>query len=294
MQDDRAIPTRRRHDSGLSTPATFLVALLALAAVVGGLHFLPAQSGTPAYAEGPTPTAEPTPYLEPVPNPPDPPLTNTSKLTAAEVRYVEDWLFYYVNQERIRRGIDPLVRHDGLDLIARNRSYDMGVRGYFSHYDPDGGFANKNEFEKADYDACHKYGENISAREYGKNSSDSDTPKTKGQIARDITRGLMYSTPHRRAILDVEYEVIGFGIYAEEGQLYSTMVFCDTGTVHGSRYYEKRVEPAVRHPEWLPKETREVIQYDYDTDGTEKAITPPWLENTDTLTPIGNQTRDTE
>lgn len=134
---DEVAPDRDRRATGLSTPATFLLAGLALCAVVAGLHYLRAQSGTPAYAEGVTPTAEPTPYLEPVPDPPDPPLTNTSKLTAEEVRYVEDWLFYYVNQERIRRGIDPLVRHDGLDLIARNRSYDMGVRNYFGHEDPD-------------------------------------------------------------------------------------------------------------------------------------------------------------
>jgi hypothetical protein len=166
----------------------------------------------------------------------------------------------------------------------------MGVRGYFGHKDPDGGFANKNEFDRANYDACYKFGENISAREYGKNETDAFVPKTKKQISRDITRGLMYSTPHREAILDTDYEIVGFGIYAEQNRLFSTMVFCDTGDVRGARYYDKRVESAVKHPEWLPEEEREVIQYDYDTDGSESVVEPGWLEYVETMTPIPNTT----
>jgi len=291
VQDDRHIPTRRRQDSGLSTPATFLVALLALAAVVGGLHLLPSQSGTPAYAEGVTPTAEPTPYLEPVPNPPDPPLTNTSKLTAADVRYVEDWLFYYVNQERIRRGIDPLVRHDGLDLIARNRSYDMGVRNNVTHFAPDGELAYSKEFIRADFNACNGYGENIGATKYGINTS-SRYPKTTEQVPREVIRGFMYSTPHRRSILDPYYRSIGLGVYAEHQRVYVTMIYCSIGPERGNRYYDRQVTPAIRHPEWLPKESREVILYDYDPDGTESVDRPGWLSHTKTLTPIPNGTEE--
>lgn len=291
MQDSD-IADRRRRDSGLSTPATFLLALLALGAVVAGLHFLPAQSGSPADAGGVTPTAEPTPYLEPVPNPPNPPLTNTSKLTASEVEYVENWLFYYVNQERIRRGIDPLVRHDGLDFIARNRSYDMGIRDYFGHKDPNGGLAYSNEFDKADFDGCNGYGENIGATRYGIDTTEDRYPKTTEQIPRELARGFMYSTPHREATLATDYEAIGFGAYAEEDRIYVTMVFCNTGIINGSRYYDRRVEPAIRHPEWLPEHTRDFVNYNYDTDGTESATPPGWLDEVETLTPIQNSTSE--
>ncbi|MFC7226988.1 CAP domain-containing protein [Salinirubellus salinus] len=289
MQDDTA-PTRGRSDSGRSTLLTFVVALLALAVVVAGFQFLPARSGTPAYAEGVTPTAEPTPYLEPVPNPPDPPLTNTSKLTAEEVRYVEDWLFYYVNQERIRRGIDPLVRHDGLDLIARNRSYSMGLRDNVTHFSQTGEHSLDVEFRKTRFDSCHYYGENIGATRYGPNLSEQRFPKTVLQIPKEAVRGFMYSTPHREAILEKDFEEVGIGAYAEHNWTYISIVFCNSGDQNGSDYYDRHVEPAIRHPEWLPKETREVILYDYDPDGSESVEPPAWLDYTKTLTPIPNGT----
>jgi hypothetical protein len=203
-------------------------------------------------------------------------------------------LFYYVNQERIRRGIDPLVRHDGLDLIARNRSYDMGVRGYFGHYGTDGKAAIKAEISKADFNSCDGYGENIAATRYGPDSVEPHHPKTAEQIPREMTRGFMYSTPHRRAILDRDYETVGLGAFAERKRIYVTMVFCNSGEVRGSRYYDQQVDPAIRHPEWLPKHTRDFVRYDYDKDGSESVEPPAWLDEVETLTPIPNESEGSQ
>ncbi len=289
MQDSD-IADRRRRDSGLSTPATFLLALLALGAVVAGLHFLPAQSGSPADAGGVTPTAEPTPYLEPVPNPPNPPFSDDPELTAADIRYVQDWTYYYLNQERIRRGMDPLVRHPGLNQVARNRSYDMAVRGYFSHVDPDGGLAIENEFEDAGIDGCAIYAENIGVYKLKPNEQRGDEPKTRKQLSRHIVRGFMYSPPHREAILGLSKQSIGVGIFAGEQSIYVSMAFCSANHIRGSVHYNRRVTPAIKHPNWLPAEVDQDPPYTYYDNGYEKADRPKYLVEIETLTPVSNAT----
>jgi uncharacterized protein YkwD len=282
---------RSRHDSGLSTPATFLLALLALGGVVAGLHFLPAQSGSPAYADGVTPTAEPTPNLAAVPDPPAPPFSEDSELSAADVRYVQNWTYYYLNQERIRRGMDPLVRHPGLDQVARNRSYDMSVRGYFSHVDPDGGLAIENEFQDAEIEDCSIYAENIGIYTLESENQRGEKPKTKKQLPRHIIRGFMYSTPHRETILASDQQSIGLGVFADGQAVYVSMVFCSAERLQGSLHYDRVVTPAIKHPSWLPANTEKDPPYTYYDNGYEKAIRPDYLTKIETLTPFPNATQ---
>lgn len=113
-------------------------------------------------------------------------------------------------------------------------------------------------------------------------------PKTIPQIPREMARSFMYSTPHREAILSENYDAVGFGVYAGNSRVYVTVIFCNAGKIKGSKYYNRDVTPAIRHPEWLPAGTRRIIDYTYNVDGTESVTPPHWLDDVETLTPIPN------
>src|SRR3990172_629153 len=47
-------------------------------------------------------------------------------------------MFKFVNQERVKFGVKPLIWSEDLAKIGRNHSKDMFSHGYFSHYSPEG------------------------------------------------------------------------------------------------------------------------------------------------------------
>lgn len=51
----------------------------------------------------------------------------------------ENAILEMINEERVKQGVPPLVMDENLRTRARQRSQDMLVRGYFSHYDPQTG-----------------------------------------------------------------------------------------------------------------------------------------------------------
>ncbi|OGE06220.1 hypothetical protein A2W70_03650 [Candidatus Curtissbacteria bacterium RIFCSPLOWO2_02_41_11] len=112
-------------------------------------------------------------------------------------------MFEFVNQERIKRGIKPLVWDERLTEVGRSHSKDMFGRGYFSHYSPEG----KDVGDRLqDAGIAYTYaGENLA-------------------LAPDVTRannGLINSEGHRRNILDPAFEKIGVG--AIDGGVYGKM-----------------------------------------------------------------------
>ena len=115
----------------------------------------------------------------------------------------EQKMFEFVNQERIKRGIKPLVWDERLTEVGRSHSKDMFGRGYFSHYSPEG----KDVGDRLqDAGIAYTYaGENLA-------------------LAPDVTRannGLINSEGHRRNILDPAFEKIGVG--AIDGGVYGKM-----------------------------------------------------------------------
>ncbi len=62
-------------------------------------------------------------YAQPVQQP------DTIKLNA-------DTIFELVNAERVKNGLQPLIRDARLDATAKERVDDMVARNYYSHYDP--------------------------------------------------------------------------------------------------------------------------------------------------------------
>src|SRR3989344_1871932 len=50
----------------------------------------------------------------------------------------EQKMFEFVNQERVKYGVGPLIFNQSLAEVGRAHSKDMFERGYFSHYSPEG------------------------------------------------------------------------------------------------------------------------------------------------------------
>jgi uncharacterized protein YkwD/NADH:ubiquinone oxidoreductase subunit 6 (subunit J) len=99
-----------------------------------------------------------------------------------------------VNQERTKRGLQPLQPDPELTLVARNQSQDMFRRGYFAHINPDG----KDPFDRMK-DA------HVEFRSAGENLALAQTM----EIAH---RNLMNSPGHRANILQPKFGRLGIGI----------------------------------------------------------------------------------
>jgi uncharacterized protein YkwD/uncharacterized membrane protein required for colicin V production len=99
-----------------------------------------------------------------------------------------------VNQERINKGIEPLVADDKLREVARAYSKDMFERGYFSHINSDG----KDPFDRMGA-AGVRFGT------AGENLAYAPTV----MVAHE---GLMNSSEHRANVLNKEFKRVGIGI----------------------------------------------------------------------------------
>ncbi|MGZ3886013.1 MAG: CvpA family protein [Flavisolibacter sp.] len=109
-----------------------------------------------------------------------------------------------VNQERTKRGLAPLQADPQLSQVARAHSRDMFVRGYFSHYTPEG----------ADpFDRMKKSGIQFTAA--GENLA-------LGQTLPICHEGLMNSPGHRANILRSSYGRLGIGIL--DGGIHGLMI----------------------------------------------------------------------
>jgi len=107
---------------------------------------------------------------------------------------LEHQMLNLINEERISRGIKPLVMDPELTPVARAHSGDMFARGYFSHYTPEG----EDPFERMK-DADVRF------RTAGENLALAPTL----QLAHT---GLMNSPGHRENILNPNFGRVGIGI----------------------------------------------------------------------------------
>lgn len=143
-----------------------------------------------------------------------------------EVTRIEDLVHQGMNERRVAHGLDPLNRSQKLDAIARYKSWDMAQRDYFAHRSPDG--TSHATMRKRYGTSCGEQAQNIYKNtisgpdEYIKEYHDN-----KKQIADGAVGYLMNSTPHRKNILDPDFEVQGIGVFVDEnGTVYLTQEFC--------------------------------------------------------------------
>jgi uncharacterized protein YkwD len=109
-----------------------------------------------------------------------------------------------VNQERTKRGLQPLKWDPELVPVARAHSQDMFARGYFSHYTLEG----KDPFDRMKAAGIKYYsaGENLAL----------------GPTLSICHEGLMNSPGHRANILNPTYGRMGIGIL--DGGAYGLMI----------------------------------------------------------------------
>ena len=115
----------------------------------------------------------------------------------------ENEMLRLVNQGRMSQGLSSLEMDNSLRQLARNHAKDMFLRGYFSHYTPEG----LSPFDRMK-NAGIVYifaGENLA-------------------LASDVNRaedGLMDSSGHRENILNPNFNKIGIGVI--DGDIYGRM-----------------------------------------------------------------------
>ena len=117
---------------------------------------------------------------------------------------LEAKMLVLVNEERTKIGLKPLVADPELVPVARAHSRDMFLRGYFSHYSPEG----KDPFDRMKQSGIKYYsaGENLAL----------------GQTLKICHDGLMNSPGHRANILNPSYGRLGVGIL--DGGAYGLMI----------------------------------------------------------------------
>ncbi len=101
------------------------------------------------------------------------------------------------NYERILAGVDSLSRNPKLDQAAEIKLEDMHLRGYFDHYDSDGGMGVEYLVDEVSYENIVA-GENLA---WGHYTSDSH-----------VVEAWMNSPGHRENILRPQFREIGVAV----------------------------------------------------------------------------------
>ncbi len=110
------------------------------------------------------------------------------------------------NEARLQAGIAPLRGDAQLDSIAQLHARDMDERGFYAHESPDG----KSLLARL-LDSGAPF------REAAENIAEDRTPS-------DAVRSWLYSTGHRRNLLDPAYGRMGVGVYRQKSGRYTYYV----------------------------------------------------------------------
>ena len=115
----------------------------------------------------------------------------------------EQQMWRMINSERKKRGLSPLAFDTSLRDLARDYSRDMFVRGYFSHYTPEG----ESPFVRM---------QNLSIKYLSAGENLALAPSVELAM-----QGLMDSEGHRANILSENFGKIGIGVM--DGGIYGKM-----------------------------------------------------------------------
>ncbi|MEA4925313.1 MAG: CAP domain-containing protein [Syntrophomonadaceae bacterium] len=157
----------------------------------------------PAPASAPAPTPAPIPASQPTPAPA--PATTPAPVANSTAQQAE--MLGYINVERTKANLAPLVLDNKLSAGAYLKSKDMAINQYFSHTSPTYG---------SPFAMMKSLG--IAYRAAGEN------------IAMNVSvigahNAFMNSSGHRANILDSNYHKIGLGFYQSGRYLYVTQWF---------------------------------------------------------------------
>ncbi len=163
----------------------------------------PAPDPSPAPAPNPAPTSAPAPEPTPIPTPaptPDPtPVPAPTPSTAeTDLRRMAEEVVRLVNQERVSRGLTPLVMDERAMQAAQIRAEE--VSGTFDHVRPDG---------RSCFTALDDAG--IDYRAAGENIALGQT------TAQQVVAAWMNSPSHRDSMLSERYTLTGVGYSRTHG-----------------------------------------------------------------------------
>jgi uncharacterized protein YkwD len=120
----------------------------------------------------------------------------------------ENEMLEYINKERKRLDLQPLMMDDPTREVARKHSLDMSTRRYVGHNSPEGMAPHDRLFEGDIY------------------ASESAENVAKHLTIKGAHKGLMKSIKHRRNILKPSFTHVGIGIiYGEDSYIYITQNF---------------------------------------------------------------------
>ncbi|MBE9213251.1 CAP domain-containing protein [Plectonema cf. radiosum LEGE 06105] len=125
-----------------------------------------------------------------------------------------------VNRDRNINNLSLLQEDSLLSQTAQLHAQDMLLRGYFSHYSPEGKTP-RQRYLAAGGNSRLGVGENIAK------GTVKGLALTYGQTEK-WQRGWMYSDGHRANILTSQYKKFGYGIAAgADGRIYAVQMFAD-------------------------------------------------------------------
>ncbi|MBP3647679.1 MAG: serine protease [Clostridia bacterium] len=163
-------------------------------------------TATPAPTQAPTAAPTPKPTQKPVETMSPP--SNEGDYTTGSVTAQEENAFLLLNQDRKANGLSSLKLDPVLCEIARQKSRDMHINGYFSHTSPTYGSPSQ---------MLHSFGYSFTS--VAENIAHHSTIE-KAQAA------FMSSTGHRRNILGSQWSKVGIGVRKDsQGFVYVTQLF---------------------------------------------------------------------
>ncbi len=148
----------------------------------------------------------------------------SKRVKASSNEVLEKLVLRFTNEERRRRGLQPLKFSPALRYVARKHSANMCQSGVFQHEDSQFPQGWETFDERLGRVGLASGGENIAYRTLQRD------PRL---WAREAVKGWMNSTSHRRNILDPRFRFMGVGIRpCKNGLGYATQVF---SPAHGGR-----------------------------------------------------------
>lgn len=161
----------------------------------------------PVPTPSPVPESKPEPTPTPVPNPVPTPNPTPEPAPVVEFSVMQTEMLNYINAERAKANLAPLVLDKELSAGAYIKSKDMAINNYFSHNSPTYGSPFKMMKDRG-------ISYRMAAENIAKNTS-----------VKGAHNAFMNSSGHRANILNSGFGKLGLGIYQEGKYLYITQWF---------------------------------------------------------------------
>jgi len=153
-------------------------------------------------------------------------------------------IFDEINKVRVENGISVLSWNEEVSMVAWNHCFDMAMRGYFAHTNPEG---------EDLYDRLIKAGVfSITSAETLSSLPLAEEINVEN-MSKEVVEGLLRSPGHRSIILDLDdlYSEAGVGVSYRRGVFYITADFiCNKKETSVSLDYQYTIFSYIYDPGW--------------------------------------------